>query len=60
MLSNVVAALGVACVLAAVMVLAGWPWALLGLGVVLILSAYAMSTSSPAEVVKPAAGRVEA
>lgn len=46
MLSQATAAAGALCVLAALTVLAGWPWALLALGLLLLASAWAQHTWS--------------
>lgn len=43
-MSNLVTALGVLIILAAVAALTDWRWALLGLGVVLVAAGYAMWT----------------
>lgn len=46
-MSGILALLGVVAVLTAVTVLAGWPWALLVLGAVLIIASYVTHVDSP-------------
>lgn len=47
-MSNVLAFLGFVAILVAVALLAGWRWSILGVGLVLLLAAYAAHTQDPA------------
>lgn len=53
-MSNVLAVLGIVCILTAVTLLASWQWALLVVGLVLIAAAWAAWTHETAQAKKAA------